>query len=378
MNPAPRFRHRPAFTLVELLVVVAIIGILMALILPAVMGTRGSGRTVQCKNNLYQIGRAAKHAIQKGKQVKSTNWMTVLRPYLEEKESVFKCPEVSQGASYGMNGLAHLFDSNDAFKVYVLDFKTSSANVVGLSALKRCENWDADAAFRHRGAANVLYFDGRVETIGRSRIEPCPGAEDGLIAMNENPTSSEMEQYELTAYRPRDRHEKYWLPRKGAPSNFKEPDCSTGGGLLAEYRPGIENFDGPAKIRIDKNLDKPFGGQFGGFNIPITGDRRTFSGRWRGKIRADYSGPHVFHVSHDDGCTVRVNGKLVYELTGWRWTSQGSFRASQPIHLTADECVDIEVTLVNYNGPTHLQVHWAPPGSGRTPIPSANLTPAPQ
>lgn len=58
MNNTPHIPERSAFTLIELLIVIAIIGILMSLLFPAVNSAIDAARKAQAKNDAVQIATA--------------------------------------------------------------------------------------------------------------------------------------------------------------------------------------------------------------------------------------------------------------------------------------------------------------------------------
>ena len=89
-----RSPSRQGMTLVELLVVMTIIGILVALLLPAVQSAREAGRKAACKNNLRQVG-IALHAYHDAFGTLPTGclewnqrqyaWSALLLPFLEQQ-----------------------------------------------------------------------------------------------------------------------------------------------------------------------------------------------------------------------------------------------------------------------------------------------------
>ena len=122
--------RRRGFTMIELLVSIAIIGLLLAMLLPAVQAVRESARRVQCKNNLHQIGLALhnyheNHGSFPIGQYANTG---LLLPFLDQRDvylrfeaeyptsnlwaqftvlRVYQCPSDGFGASFGMGTLSY-------------------------------------------------------------------------------------------------------------------------------------------------------------------------------------------------------------------------------------------------------------------------------
>lgn len=80
-----------AFTLVEMLVVIAIVGVLVALLLPAVQAARATARRTACLNHLKQIALAchnydqAQGLLPPAKGEGATGALVILLPYLEQR-----------------------------------------------------------------------------------------------------------------------------------------------------------------------------------------------------------------------------------------------------------------------------------------------------
>src|SRR6185312_5127487 len=90
--------RRDAVTLLELLVVLAIIGILLGLLLPAVQRARDAAARIKCANNLHQLGLAAHQyhdtmgSFPAGMRLQAfrdpypmMSWLTQLLPYVEQQ-----------------------------------------------------------------------------------------------------------------------------------------------------------------------------------------------------------------------------------------------------------------------------------------------------
>jgi len=138
---------RRAFTLVEMLVVIAVVALLVGLLLPALAGAREAGRGAACLSNLRQMFLACRiYADEHGGYGpaigqpwgKPPNWALVVQSYagmagetgaeLYRAKSVLVCPTIDRAfgvvmtRTYAMNGTGHAgADMGDATDYDLVD-----------------------------------------------------------------------------------------------------------------------------------------------------------------------------------------------------------------------------------------------------------------
>lgn len=189
--PRKRLRTIAAFTLIELLTVVAIIGILAAIIIPVTGSVRNKARTVQCAGNIREFARATLLYAADHKdmlpRLYASNWVADLWPYggngrtyvafggdaLPEilTGTIFECPlahrdTITPKRSYAANVQV----STDApSKAVSLRVATSPSSTVMFADSAATSSLSVTAINpRHDNKFNAAFFDGHVKSLRKA------------------------------------------------------------------------------------------------------------------------------------------------------------------------------------------------------------------
>jgi len=192
--------HARGFTLIELLIVIAIIGILVALLLPVIQSAREQGMSTRCKGNLTQIFKAyniARDNKVPPSRLKPAKLRETLNTTLQNEQEVWNCPTrlPDELVSYGVSQRLGAMDTQDTGRIIVLDYYLDAleeakdpvptlATVEIVGHPLPVEEYDIDStetaivkrwtavAPRHQAYVNVLMFGGHVAEYDPAAIDP--------------------------------------------------------------------------------------------------------------------------------------------------------------------------------------------------------------
>ncbi|RYZ83517.1 MAG: type II secretion system protein, partial [Proteobacteria bacterium] len=166
------------FTLIEILVVMAIVTLLAAIIFPVAKTVRDSGRISSCASNLSQIGKAISMYVSDHNEryplvgyVNGCTWVDSIYPYVKSTK-VFICPSVEYGGyipgcappnSIPDSSPPALIGGNGSYDM-VSPFLSVTPNPSGSGTLYLVEQKSLSSIRYRFPASTILLLDGRDNT----------------------------------------------------------------------------------------------------------------------------------------------------------------------------------------------------------------------